>query len=252
MIRIQKPAIPPRVLTTRGARETAKLCADYLRHRDDYRSGARPFAFDAAIYAHPTVKDALKTAQHGKCAFCESRITHVQHGDVEHFRPKKGVLRGGLLLRPGYYWLAYDWDNLLLSCQICNQRHKRNTFPLQKGSRRARSHLGSIAKEKPVFIHPAQEDPTLDIAFREHVPYARNGSSRGRRTIAGLGLSRRELMEERERHLGTIKRLQEAALKLQPGSLRDEILAHLRRATEDHEPFAAMVRAFLASTPPSP
>lgn len=133
------------------------------------------------------------------------------------------------------------------------RRHRaRNIFPLQKGSRRARSHLGSIAKEKPVFIHPAQEDPTLDIGFRKHVPYARNGSPRGRRTIAGLGLSRRELMEERERHLGTIKCLRDASLELPPGPERGANHAFLRRATEDHAPFAAMVRAFLVSTPPSP
>src|SRR4051794_12281276 len=27
----------------------------------------------------------------GKCAYCEQKITSNQHGDIDHFRPKKGV-----------------------------------------------------------------------------------------------------------------------------------------------------------------
>lgn len=245
MIHVDKPAAAPAVLTTEGAVETRKFCEAYERDPAGYRRGEKTFEFDGAIYGHATVKEALKTAQHGKCAFCESPITHVQYGDVEHFRPKKGFVHRKALVRPGYYWLAYDWDNLLLACQICNQRHKRNAFPLQSGSRRARSHRQSITKEIPVFVQPAKEDPSVAIGFREHVPIARKRSSRGRRTIEGLGLKRRELMEERERHLGTIKLLLDAKRALPVGRLRDAIEAHLRRATQDTEPFAAMVRDFL-------
>lgn len=248
MIRVKtKPATPPAVLTTDGAVETAGLCAAYERDRTAYRDGTKTFDFKSAIYGHDTVKEALKLAQHGKCAFCESPITHVQYGDVEHFRPKKGFLRGGRLVRPGYYWLAYDWDNLLLACQICNQRHKRNAFPLLRGSRRARSHLGSIAGEKPVFIDPAHEDPMNDIGFREHVPCARNRSVRGRRTIRGLGLARRDLMEVRERHLQIIRSLRDLVRVCGPSPERDRAEALLRRATRDDAPFAAMVRAFLGA-----
>lgn len=246
MIRVKdKPVTPPAVLTTDGAVETRKLCDAYERERAAYRDGAKTFEFQSAIYAHETVKETLRSAQHGKCAFCESPITHVQYGDVEHFRPKKGFLRGGRLMRPGYYWLAYDWDNLLLACQICNQRHKRNAFPLLRGSLRARSHLGSVTKEKPVFIHPAHEDPATDIGFRDHVPYARNGSVRGRRTIRGIGLKRRELMEVRERHLQIIRALRDLVRICQPGPERARAQALLQSAVQDDAPFAAMVRAFL-------
>jgi uncharacterized protein (TIGR02646 family) len=110
------------------------------------------FEFDRALYGDPEVREALRRAQHGKCAFCEAKITHVMYGDVEHYRPKGGFMRGGSLQRPGYYWLAYAWDNLVLACQLCNQRHKRNAFPLAGGSRRARSHRGDVAKEAPKRI----------------------------------------------------------------------------------------------------
>lgn len=246
MIRLaNKPTTPPAVLATDGVTETAKLCRAYERDRTAYRDGRRTFEFQSAIYGHETVKETLKLWQRGKCAFCESPITHVQYGDVEHFRPKKGFLRGGQLVRPGYYWLAYDWENLLLACQICNQRHKRNAFPLLRGSLRARTHRGALAKERPVFIHPAQEDPAVYIGFREHVPFARNGSVRGRQTIQGLGLKRPELMAERERRIETIKALRDAARKLPPGRVRSRIQHLLEKARQDDAPFAGMVRCYL-------
>ena len=78
-------------------------------------------------------KQALLDLFNGKCAFCETPIREGMHGDVEHFRPKGGVIeedgskakyldkKGVERDHPGYYWLAYDWRNLLPSCQLCNQ-----------------------------------------------------------------------------------------------------------------------------------
>jgi hypothetical protein len=71
----------------------------------------------------PTVwkaaKKQLKLETGGKCAYCESPTDTVAHGDVEHFRPKSK-----------YWWLAYCYDNYLYSCQICNEVHKGDEFPV--------------------------------------------------------------------------------------------------------------------------
>ena len=58
--------------------------------------------------------------------FCESKVSHIAYGDVEHFRPKAGYRQRpeDPLVQPGYYWLAYEWSNLLFCCQLCNQRFK--------------------------------------------------------------------------------------------------------------------------------
>src|SRR5207248_2896103 len=82
----------------------------------------------------------------------ESFFAHTGYGDVEHFRPKGGYKQRETdeLKRPGYYWLAYAWDNLFCSCQLCNQRFKRNLFPLRDGRRRARSHTHKLDKEQPL------------------------------------------------------------------------------------------------------
>jgi hypothetical protein len=130
---------------------------------------------------------------------------------VEHFRPKAGYRQqaGDSLQRPGYYWLAYEWSNLLFCCQICNQRHKQNLFPLAAGSQRAVCHRDGIRGERPLFINPAAENPTRWIGFREEYPYARNGDPRGDATIDALGLNRQALVERRRDLLKTIRHLKE-------------------------------------------
>ena len=64
-------------------------------------------------------KPQLKIETGGKCAYCESPTDTVAHGDVEHFRPKSR-----------YWWLAYCYDNYVYACQICNQVHKGDEFPI--------------------------------------------------------------------------------------------------------------------------
>jgi hypothetical protein len=51
--------------------------------------------------------------------FNEATTKQVAHGDVEHYRPKSI-----------YWWLAYCYDNYLVSCQICNEVFKRDKFPI--------------------------------------------------------------------------------------------------------------------------
>jgi hypothetical protein len=74
--------------------------------------------FDRKVYGLTVVKNKLEIIFHHKCAFCESTMKGALP-DVEHFRFKKH-----------YYWLGYEWTNLLLSCQICNRYFKGTHFPL--------------------------------------------------------------------------------------------------------------------------
>lgn len=205
VIRIVKPADPPAVLRDRGEPARRRHEADYDADPDAYRAeGARPaqlLSFNDGLYGHPDVVAALVAAQHGKCCFCERR----QLGDVEHFRPKSGSQQadGQPLLRPGYYWLAYDWANLYFACGPCNQRFKRNLFPLGNPTRRARSHHDDTAAEEPLLLDPAG-DPERHIGFREEVAYAVDGNPKGRATIDVLRLNREDLRETRQAHLARV------------------------------------------------
>jgi uncharacterized protein (TIGR02646 family) len=71
-------------------------------------------------YSHTQIKSALVDMFYGKCAYCESKITVVTYGAIEHFYPKSV-----------YVNLTFEWKNLLLSCDICNDAgHKGTKFPL--------------------------------------------------------------------------------------------------------------------------
>ncbi len=81
-------------------------------------SGDKKFSdWNSAIWGR--AKAQLLKESNGKCAYCESPTTVVSYGDVEHFRPKSL-----------YWWLAYCYENYLPSCTICNQRYKRDDFPI--------------------------------------------------------------------------------------------------------------------------
>lgn len=252
MIQVVKPRRAPAILRKpngRGSKETRKLCRGYDR-------GQRSFEFDRKLYGAKSVKNALKKAQQGKCCFCESKILHVAHGDVEHFRPKGGYRQttDGGVRRPGYYWLAYDWSNLFLSCQICNQRHKRDLFPLQNPSARATSHHKSVDVERPLFVDPSEE-PERHIGFRQEYAFASNGSRRGRLTIKSLGLNRTEVVEMRRDALDTVRHLADVVLVWEGRKARGERLSRdedrqlqrnkvfLRTRVERAAQYSGMMRA---------
>lgn len=262
MIRIIKPAAPP-ILEDRARRATDGLCRSFEESRHAYQAGKKKFDFDAKLYAAPSVKRALLRAQHDKCAFCESKFTHVGYGDVEHFRPKAAHRQDAQtpLVRPGYYWQAYAWSNLFASCQICNQRHKKNFFPLEDPSRRARSHDHRIEDEAPLLIDCGEEDPEEFIAFREEVAFPIGEDARGRETIAILGINRKPMLEERRRHLDKIlllvrlirelekstrqaKGMRDAEVETDRADLR-RYRVELRRLTRDEAPYTSMARCLL-------
>src|SRR5262249_58453194 len=62
----------------------------------------------------PDVRGGLYAFHGSACAYCQCHLPGNDRGDVEHFRPKST-----------YWWLAYKFDNYLLSCSRCNRRFKR-------------------------------------------------------------------------------------------------------------------------------
>jgi uncharacterized protein (TIGR02646 family) len=132
-------------------------------------------------YRHEDVKRALVAAFRGKCAYCESRLLHVDYGHIDHFRPKSK-----------YTQQAFDWANLVLACGVCNGReYKGEAFPLQA--------------EGGPLLNPCTEDPArhLSFAYDAEAGLANvcGRTRRGRTTEQRLGLNRKELREYRSRRL---------------------------------------------------
>lgn len=255
MIRVRKGAAP-RVLRDKGQAQIQADCAAFDGAPDEYRSGRKRFAFDGALYGHPTVKKALVAAQHGKCCYCESKFDHVAYGDVEHFRPKGGYQQTAdqPLQHPGYYWLAYEWRNLFASCGICNQQYKRNLFPLEDPEARAKSHHDNVARERPSRIDPAVDDPARYLSFRKEILFPLNDNSIGASTIDGLGLNRERIAERRREHYRNLEMCRDVIAALS-GSAKPEDQALVGRAkalldeaVQDSAEYAAMARALLSAS----
>jgi hypothetical protein len=165
------------------------------------------------------------------------------------------------MTRPGYYWLAYEWTNLFLCCQLCNQRYKENLFPLRRVGNRARSHHDLVGDEEPLFVSP-EEDPGRYLRFRQEYLYPVRNSRRGRATIDTLGLNRPALAEQRRKHLDAVRRLLDCRALLadsiqraqtagqpEPAGFTAEIVkidALLRDWSLDAAQYAATTRAALA------
>jgi len=254
MIRIKNKSTEaiPSILHIKGREAT-----EVLKRR--YDDGERNFSnkdFDSEIYSDKDVKDKLIALQYFKCCFCESKIGHISFGDVEHFRPKAGWVQNYERPNvPGYYWLAYEWDNLLLSCQLCNQRYKKNFFPLLDNHQRALSHHHNLALEKPVFINPGKDEVESMITFREEIPVAIDNNVRGKETILKLKLDRELLNEQRRTRFNLIKTIYDLAKGYPDTDLdlknkaRNLIIEYFTSSKSDKTEYASMYRAFFRDNP---
>ncbi len=171
------------------------------------------FKADRGVYADTQVKIALKEMFHQKCAYCESKLAANGPWDVEHYRPKGRVKEAPE--HPGYYWLAYDWDNLYPSCPGCNRRYrdqptwhrpsfgpaagKADSFPLADETQRAMSHLEDVGLEEPELIDPCSQSPDSYLTFvRNGAAVSIGDNSKGYATIDVLHLNREDLREARQ------------------------------------------------------
>lgn len=189
---------------------------ELLEAKEFFKAKAnRELEFGFKAYKADDVREALRTTFHRKCAYCESQYAGTQPEDVEHYRPKSGYHDGKKLQKPGYWWLAAEWSNLLPSCIDCNRARrqdlgegpktvagKANQFPLAPGSKRARR-PGQEAMEKPLLLDPTIEDPMDHLEFTEKgVVRSRlvdgQESPRGGATITVVALQRRDLVELRK------------------------------------------------------
>jgi len=251
MIRISKPAIAPTHLD-RGVAVTAANCAAFDAESLLFIEGLEGFDFDTGIYGHASVKSQLETAQHGKCCYCENRFRAAAPGDVEHFRPKKGVRQnnGHPIEYPGYYWLAYSWSNLYFVCPNCNRSGKRSFFPLRDSTKRARIHTDNIQHEQPLLVDPGgPDDPRDHIQF--HGEVAKGVTAKGRQTVKTLQLDRQALNEERLVEANRIKMMRdivkthEANPSPQYKVIADKARRYLENAVKPEAIFSAMAQDLL-------
>jgi hypothetical protein len=216
---------------TRAKRETLQVIEEYER--------TGKVKFNASLWGE--LKHHLFRLFYGQCAYCEVKVTDVDPGSVEHYRPKGRVDEAPD--HPGYYWLAYDERNWFPACPLCNEVAKRSHFPIAPSSTRAYT-KGDESQEVPMLLTPYEVDPERDFEFVR----AKRGiackilgkTDRAKVTIGICGLDRGELSVSRGQQV--IRAQQDyLALVALRGSF-DEALTEFD-ATVQRREFSAACRA---------
>lgn len=158
-------------------------------------------------YKHIDNKKALILASKGKCMYCESRVLHIDYGDIEHIKPKRR-----------FPTLEFEWTNLGFGCRKCN---------IAKGDK---------YDELTPYIDPYVEEPEDHLIALGAVLKHKYGSERGKLTIRDVQLNRDGLIEKRQAKLDEIERTIDLCSKTQNINLRKDALeALLEEAKEDKE-----------------
>jgi hypothetical protein len=119
------------------------------------------------------LREAYETVSFGKCWYTECKTPGADN-DIDHFRPKLGVKEDRD--HPGYYWLAFDWRNMRLSCQRANRPRrapgarttggKADHFPLLPAGVRALVPGDDINLECPALLDPTHPGDPILLSFK--------------------------------------------------------------------------------------
>lgn len=170
-------------------------------------------------------RPALDKLFHSKCAFCESLDSTDNPLDVGHFRPITEVVDStgeGSAARSstGYWWLAYEWENLYLICRACSDR-SQVSFPIE-GRLAAPGTLGAaLLDEQPLLLDPCADEPSEYLGFVSNAAtgtvVARHGlpslrEARAAATIEYFSLNREPLIALRRNAINVLQSEWNAAL----------------------------------------
>lgn len=172
--------------------------------------------FSTHYYASKDVKSYLAKIYNNKCVFCENDTTSGASLQVEHYRPKAKVTED--INHLGYYWLGYEWSNLLYACSKCN-RSKSNFFPIKHtgsrvftpsmisstvlNSQKCKSFFSHFLNEKPLIINPEITCPRKHITFLPSGKI-RGNTDEGRETILKCKLYRNPLVIARKKLISDV------------------------------------------------
>lgn len=196
-------------------------------------------------------KQVLQQYQNGKCCFCERQRDANAEADVEHFRPKLEVTEN--LNHPGYWWLAYEWSNLLFSCKKCNSGYKKNHFPLVDETTRVAKKGNDLSMERPMLINPSLEDPADFIDYDwDSDPgkvflVGKDPENRGSETFRILGLVvRDDLYKGRMHTVLSLKMVDQILHAYSPQhSLYQQAIQKLKRKTEPNQEYLGLTHCYI-------
>ncbi len=167
-------------------------------------------------YAHLKIKETLEKDFFNKCGYCENTFNATSFGRIDHFCPQNKSIVD-----------TFNWDNLILSCEICNsKKYKSDKFPTNG--------------YEILLIHPCLENPNEHLRFEynkiDESAFVEIITRKGIETQRTLGLNRPALLIERSKYITTIFALIEKA------TTNKEAKALLDEYKADSEKFSAFVK----------
>ena len=209
MIKVQRTP-KPEILRRNEAKWTKEIL-----------SAKTPEARHKAIerYRHEGIKNVLVEMFAGKCAYCESKILHIDYGDIEHFKPKSK-----------YPKEAVKWENLLLSCKRCNSAaYKGDKFPSQS--------------EGGLLVNPCDDEPNDHFRFEfdkeMQLAIVIGKTKRGETSEKIYGLNKPDLLKQRSTQ---IRRLVLLAAYYATDERVKNVLDEAAEGTSEYAAFARMVK----------
>jgi len=164
------------------------------------------------------IVEKLKIIYNNKCGFCESKLYESVY--IEYYRPKSK-----------YYWLFYEWSNIVPICHACSIR-KGNRFEIegkeilepQEDKEEWKADSKSLLSEKPLLFHPEIDYPENHLYFTIN-GYIHSNTHRGKYTIETCNLNRESLVVRRKDIIDNfLKKLEYLVLLLNKGLTADEII----------------------------
>lgn len=197
MIRVDRARVKPPDQLRKRAEVAGQKLAEFFDTPLSDRIQEYP-KFDDRIWRQ--MKPLLFRLFHNKCAYCETPIIG-NPGDVDMFRPKVGAIALNREKAPDHYWwLAYEWQNLYLSCRECNF-NKGSKFPVKGKRGKLKAPLKELrAVEKVLLLDPCIDDPDKHLSFGDDGIVAPQ-SEVGGITIEVLNLNRESLVKARREEI---------------------------------------------------
>ncbi len=181
-------------------------------NKGKYKKNFKPHIYNN----NGTVLKKLNQYYYSKCAYCENDGISA---DIEHYRPKGAVKEDAT--HEGYYWLCYEWSNLIPVCTGCNSRKgKRTQFPIMGTRVSSPTFLANkdlnkkdclanssiLLAEQPYLLHPEIDEPKEHLGFELRyggvsiIPIQGDApKTRGSETIRICNLNREHLTNVRFR-----------------------------------------------------
>jgi hypothetical protein len=170
----------------------------------------------AGGYNHPEIKALLRQETAEKCAYCESKVPHVDHGDIEH-----------ILSKHHRSDLRFVYDNLTFSCAVCNNK-KRDYHDVAVP-----------------LINPYVDAPEEHLAAYGPMVMRLATSDRGLVTQRRLDLNRAALVERRTERLEQVATLLDQLSRTTNEGIRAVLLDQIQQEGERDKEYSFVLKSFV-------